>query len=255
MALNNSKNKKIILTHEEVLNTYKSRYHGIKALSPYTNWFPLKSSAELAGIVADLMGDGHLQDPKFRLDYTSNSNKELRRFNNEVLDLFGIGGKIRDCTTNNYNTKNLGINNKPLGRSLKLVGVPCGAKVLTAFSIPNWILKDKAYFARFINRLMSCEGCIDLQNKYIELRMHKSLKLIEDGKKFFNDIKTHLDEYFGIKTTNVFLQGKANTRKDGIKTKAIRLKIKRKDSLLRYRKFIGFDNKIKKKKLDKILKN
>jgi len=249
----NSKNEKIILTYRDVLSMYKSEYHGIKALSQYTHWFPIKSSAKLAGVVADLMGDGHLQDPKFRIDYTSNSTKELKRFDDEIFNLFGINGKIRDCTTNKYNTKNLGINNKPLGRVLKLIGVPGGAKVLITFSIPNWILRDKVNFTRFINRLMSCEGCIDLQYKYIELRMHKSLKLIEDGKNFFNDIKKYLDKYFSIKTTNVFLAGKPSIRKDGIKTKAIRIKIKRKDSVLKYRNYIGFDNEIKKKKLDAIL--
>lgn len=255
MSSHKLKNDKTLLNFEDVLNTYKSKEHGKRALSKYIHWFPLKASVRLAGIVADLIGDGHLQDyPKYRLDYTSNSNKELNRFNKEIFYLFGIKGKIRDCKTNKYNTKNLGINNKPLARVLKLIGVPTGAKVLSKFSIPKWILNDKTLFLRFINRLFSCEGSIDLQNKYIELKMHKSVTLIEDGINFFKDIKKYLDKYFGIKTTKPFLEGRTNTRKDSIKTKGIRIKIKNRESLVRFKKFVGLDDKEKKIRLNKILK-
>ena len=137
------KENKIIVTYEDVISTYKIRKNGEKALSAYMHWFPIKSSIKLAGIIADLMGDGHLQDhPHWRLDYTSNSMEELERFNQEVYSLFGVQGKIRDCTTNQYGTMNLGINPKQLGRVLKLAGVPTGAKVLQEFSIPKWILGD-----------------------------------------------------------------------------------------------------------------
>lgn len=57
----NLKNK-VLLNFEDVLNTYRSKEHGKKALSKYPNWFPLIASSRLAGVVADLMGDGHLQD-------------------------------------------------------------------------------------------------------------------------------------------------------------------------------------------------
>ena len=82
---NNSKNKNNLLYVNDVLGTYKSKPHGIKALSKYKNWFPIKASPALAGICADLMGDGHLQGPpKWRIDYTSKSIQELNRFENEI---------------------------------------------------------------------------------------------------------------------------------------------------------------------------
>lgn len=249
----NLKNK-VLLNFEDVLNTYKSKEHGKKALSMYSDWFPITASSRLAGIVADLMGDGHLQDSlKWRLDYTSKSVEELNRFNNEIFYLFGIKGKIRECKTNKYKTNNLGINNKPLARVLKLIGVPTGAKVLSNFSIPQWILKDKRLFSTFVNRLFSCEGSIDLQNRFIEIKMYKSLDLIEDGINFFKDIKDHLNKYFQIKTTNPFLEGRTNIRKDGIKTKGIRLKIKNEESLENFRRYIGFEDKDKANRLDRIL--
>ena len=145
----------ILLNFEDVINTYKSKEHGLKALSKYAYWFPLKTSSELAGIVADLMGDGHLQDgKKLRLDYTSKSVTELKRFGNEIYKLFKVKGKIRHCNTNNYGTMNYGVNCKPLVRVLKLIGVPTGSKVLTKFTIPKWIIQDKALFSRFINRVI-----------------------------------------------------------------------------------------------------
>ncbi len=245
----------ILVNINDILDTYKSKQHGIKIFSKYKYWFPIKPSQRLAGIVADLMGDGHLQDhPKLRLDYTSKSITELERFNQEIFYLFGIKGKIRDCTTNKYNTKNLGINNKLLARILKLIGVPTGAKVFKEFSIPNWILEDKELFVRFINRLFSCEGCVDLHSKAIVINMRKSTELIENGIKFFEDIKIYLEKYFEIKTTNPFLNTRINLRKDGRKTKDIIIKIKRKDSLIKFQKYIDFDDINKKERLAQIIK-
>lgn len=244
-----------LISYQDTLKTYKSRIHGIRALSKYKDWFPLKSSPELSAIAADLMGDGHLQDePKLRLDYTSKSIEELNRFNQEIFKLFGLKGKIRDCKTNTYGTKNLGINNKPLVRVLKLAGVPAGNKVLQDFAIPSWILNDKNNFSRFINRLFSCEGCVDISSKCIEIKMSKSLNLIEEGINFFKEIKFYLEKYFEIRTTNPFLEGRENLRKDGIRTKGIRLKIKNKESIRNFRKYIQFDNKEKADKLNSIVR-
>jgi len=254
MSLNNSKNKNNLLYVNDVLGTYKSKPHGIKALSKYKNWFPIKASPALAGICADLMGDGHLQGPpKWRIDYTSKSIQELNRFENEIYTLFGVKGKIRDCTTNKYSTMNLGVNNKPLARILKLIGVPYGAKVLIDFRIPDWIIKNKELFSRYINRLFSCEGCVDLQNRYIEIKMYKRIELLEEGISFFKDIKQNLSVYYEISTTNPFFEKRCNLRKDGIKTKGVKLKIKKKDSLMKFRKYIGFDDPAKKIKLNRIL--
>jgi len=68
------KMKKIILKYEDFLGSYRCAKSGIKASARYQKWFPIKSSEELSGLVADLMGDGHLQgDPKWRFDYCSKS--------------------------------------------------------------------------------------------------------------------------------------------------------------------------------------
>ena len=72
-----------LLTFEDVLHSYTSYKHGLQSLSFYNHWFPLKSSPRLAGIIADLFGDGHLQgEPRWRIDYTS---KRLVRGSAETL--------------------------------------------------------------------------------------------------------------------------------------------------------------------------
>lgn len=90
------------INFNKVLETYKSKEAGIKALSKYKHWVPINLSPRLAGIIADLIGDGHLQHPPmWRMDYTS-SVEELERLNTEIKELFGISFKIRPCTTNKY---------------------------------------------------------------------------------------------------------------------------------------------------------
>lgn len=248
------KSKENIVMMKEVISTYKAPKYAVRPLSKYHHWFPVVRSPKLAGIVGDLMGDGHMQGhPKWRIDYCSNSIKELDRFNGEVHDLFKIKGKIRKCTTNRYNTFNLGINNKPLARLLYVSGVPTGSKVTLSFAIPTWISKNPDCFARFINRLISCEGTVDVKNKYIELRMYKSLDALEGGINFFAMIKEKLEEFFKIVTTNPFLEGRTNIRKDGVRTKGIRLKIKRKMAVINFKRYIDIDDSEKKEKLDKII--
>lgn len=242
-----------IVDSKDMFTVYKTKIYADRALKNYQKWFPVKSSAALAGIIADLMGDGHLQgNPKWRIDYTSNSKSELNRFGKEIFILFGIRGKIRKCNTNKYGTMNYGINCKPLARVLNLCGAPSGAKVLKEFDIPSWILENKKYFKKFISRLFSCEATVDKEG-YIEIQMNKSIDLLESGSIFFFQIKDGLEKHFGIKSTNSFTDNRVVVRKDGIKTKPIRLKIKRRQSVQKFATLIGFEDKVKQKKLLKAI--
>jgi len=51
----------IILIYNDFLKTYKTRGYRIKHLDKYKHLFPIQANSKLAGITADLMGDGHLQ--------------------------------------------------------------------------------------------------------------------------------------------------------------------------------------------------
>ncbi len=244
-----------MITFQQVLGMYKSEIAGKKALEKYSSLFPITPNEKLAGIIGDMFSDGHLQgEPKWRLDFTSKDKKELRRFGEELFAVLGVKGKIRRCTTNKFGeTYNYGVNNKPISRILYLAGVPAGNKVLQSFFIPDWILNNKDFFRRFIQRVLDCEGTIDTKSKYIELQMYKCIDKLEEWFIFFRIIKGKLLEYYGIETTNPFTDTRFNLRKDGIKTKVVRIKIKKKDSLIKFREHINFENKDKRRKLNSVI--
>jgi len=239
----------ILIKKEDIYPFYKSEYFFERMFRKYSYIFPINRSRKLAGLVADLMGDGHIQKhTSWRLDYTSKSKQELLRFEKELCSLFGIKGKIRPCTTNKYSkTFNYGVNVKPVALALHLCGAPKGAKVFQKFDIPSWILEDKEYFRAFIHRLFCCEGNVDYQKPAIELRMHKEKSIVSDGIKFFNKIKKYLKFYFDIITTNVFT-GRSFSRKDGRETVEVRLKICRKEPVNKFVKEIDFPPQTSNKK-------
>lgn len=249
--------RKMKIHYKEIIDTYKTNKWKAEFVKKYGNLFPVYPNPRLAGIVADLMGDGHLQGvPKWRIDYTSKYIAELERFGNEFYVPFRIRGKYRPCTGNKFGkTYTYSVNNKPFAKLFYLLGVPTGAKVLQPFLIPSWIIKDRKNFGRFVNRLFSCEATVDLQNKYVELQMYKAEMYLSNGISFFNQVKKSLDKHFDIKTTNPFLEKRRNKRKDGIITRAIRMKIKRRDALIKYYNFIGFDDRQKQEKLKRIVDN
>lgn len=244
---------------EDVLGMYKSEFHGRLALGKHAKWFPFVRSPSLAGIVADLMGDGHLQGyPKWRCDFSSKNRKELRRFGSEIFKNFGIRTKIRPCTANPWGTSYLcGVNCKPLGRLLYLAGVPDGCKVKRRFLIPGWIVDDKECFRRFSTRLFDCEGCVctDARNSFIALSMWKAENLSDNGAAFFKQIKEGMKRHFDVETTNVFSRKKLNMRKDGTKVREFRIHIKRLESLINFYQHVGFDSQVKQNKLKHVLMN
>lgn len=246
---------KILVKRKDLTQFYKNKELMNKRLKEHKAWFPFRSSTNLAGIIADLMGDGHLQGTtKWRIDYTSKSKKELNRFGEEIWELWGIKGKIRICKTNKYNTMNYGVNCKPLAIILNLCGAPSGAKVLKNFNIPTWITENKEYFRRFISRLFSCEATVDKKG-FIEIQMNKSTALLKNNFHFFFQIKNNLEKYFRIISTKPFTDNAISIRKDKIITKPIRLKIKQKESVKKFAELVSFEDSAKQKKLLKALEN
>jgi len=247
----------LILRYKDLLDTYKTRGYRIRHLKNYKSLFPLKSSPLLSGIIGDLMGDGSLQgDPIWRFDFTSKNISELEYFKKRIKELFGVEGKIRKCTTNNYaKSYNLGINCSPVSRVLFKVGVPSGQKVLQNFSIPNWIKGDKECFREFCKQFFSCEASImhekSRKTPQIRLENWKSEKLHKQGNKLINELSKNLKKYFDIKTTITFPKQRGN-RKDGVVTCPTKIYVLG-DSVKKYFEEIGFSN-YKQEKMKKILK-
>lgn len=245
----------ILVTLEDVLKTYKFKKAGNNAMEPYVRWFPLKPTAELAGVVADLICDGHLQgEPKWRVDFTFKLIEDKERFENEVKKIFGVTGKSRPCKTNEFSiTYNYGLNCGPLARTLYLCGVPAGNKVLNEFEFPIWILKDKKFFREFAKRFYSCEGtCWGGKSPGIGFEMWKEISILNNCKEFLESIKFGLKRFYGIETTKIFTTSSENKRKDGNTTKPLKFYIKKKESIFKFYKEIGFEYK-KQKKLKGII--
>ncbi|MEK6924718.1 MAG: hypothetical protein AABW71_00590 [Nanoarchaeota archaeon] len=244
----------IILTYEDLLTTYKTRTHRIRHLKDYTHLFPINANETLAGIVADLMGDGNLQKtPVWRIDFTSKDLEELKRFETEMLKNFNINGKIRPCSTNKYHTYNIGFNCAPVARILYLAGVPAGQKVLQKFDLPNWIKEDKDYFRRFCQRLFTCEGSINYElgrNPRVGINMWKCEEYLNQGRIFFEDISDLMKKYFDI-DSKVSVGSSKNLRKDGIITRPVYILIPSKSTLIFHKK-IGFEGE-KQNRLSNIL--
>ncbi|MBU2477427.1 hypothetical protein KKG83_08235 [Candidatus Micrarchaeota archaeon] len=196
------------------------------------------------------MADGNLQGPnKWRFDYCSKDLEELKRFEKSVYSIFSVKGKVRPCTTNKYGTMNYGVNCRPLAKTLFLIGVPFGNKVLKKYLIPKWILSDKECFRVFAKRYIDCEGGVDLINKAVSFEIYKSTELVENSIIFLNQFKKALKKYFGIKTLNPFKLSSKIKRKSGAFVQASRLRIKGKKELTRFYLKVGFDNKFKTEKL------
>lgn len=234
-----------ILIYSDFLKTYKTRGYRINHLKKYEKLFPIKSSPALAGIVADLICDGHLQrNPIWRADFTSKSKKELYYFNRRINSLFKIKGSIRNCNSNKFGkTFNLGINCAPIARIFFLIGVPPGQKVLIPFDIPSWIKEDRECFREFCKRAFSCEGGIMNEKTrrvpQIRMSMWKNEEIKEDGLKFMRSISDGMKKYFDIGST-ITLPKSQCIRKDNIKTTAIKMFILG-PSVVKFYKEIGFD--------------
>lgn len=245
----------VILRYTNFLKTYKTRSHRIRHLKNYQYLFPINSSPVLAGIVADLICDGNLQgDPKWRIDFTSKSTNELKRFEREIKLLFNVHCKIRECKSNIFGkTYNLSMNCSPITRILFLCGVPSGQKVLTPFRIPLWVKNNKENFRRFAKRVFSCEGGIMFEQgrKIPQIRMEMwKAETLKEKIGFVEEFAAFLNKHFNIKST-ITKPKCFNVRKDSIITRPTRMYILG-ESVKIFHKEIDFEGE-KQKKLDQIM--
>lgn len=224
-----------LVTEKDYLETYKSENHGRKVLKNYREWFPVESSPELAAIVGDLTTDGHVQNySNLRMDFTASNKDKLRDFRERLENLFGIGGKIRENTTNPYSTSyNLGINSKPLTRVMLVCGVPQGNKVKTKFSIPEWICEERELFKAYVERIFTNDGSAYGENPRITLELYKEKSIADNLEKYMRTLNQYLDRYYGIQGS-VFRRNIENQRKDGDVTVPIGLNIRRRDAIKKF---------------------
>ena len=99
--------------------------------------------------------------------------------------------------------------------------------------------------------MFTCEGTIWLENSPgIGLAMWKNKNLKQDGVFFLNSLRIGLKKFFNIQTTRIFSY---SVPKD-FKTVPLKFYIKRKDSIIKFYKEIGFEHTEKQLKLVNLIR-
>lgn len=177
---------------------------------------------DLAKIVSYVTFDGHLGKDLNRFYLSSGDWKVLKDFENIVTRKFGLIPRYEKGTGFGFSYKCRFYNSK-VARFLFSVGAPKGDKMLTPFSIPNWIKEDSRFSKVYLTTAFQCEGWIHKNSHFesyiVALHMNKSEELLSDGMLFAKELKSLL-KIFGVATTNLWIRP-ANLRKDGRRTKAI----------------------------------
>jgi intein/homing endonuclease len=220
----------------------------------------------LAGIVADLISDGHLEirniGARKKYDYIgffSSDEGRLKNFNERIFKISGIRGSIREWGIRKYGkSKACIISNSKLVKALNEKGAPYGDKVSKPFKLPDWIkYGNEEIQSSFIKRLVDCDGSIgyDKNTKRWEIRLtlHKLSEFENDGREFLENIRYMLKN-FDIESTEVFVNRKYIRPKDNKLVLSLTFKIFKKNSILNYNKFIGFDSEYKKVRIKNAIK-
>jgi intein/homing endonuclease len=212
---------------------------------------------KLASVVADLTTDGHIQlRKKFGvISFYSKDYSEINKFNSDFEFLFKKRGNIfKDVRGNNTRYK-LFISDTKLAKFLKMNGAPIGNKTNLVFFIPSWIFYGSNKIQRiYLQRLFDAEGsifrCIDGRWRLF-FNMTKKEDLIEGGIDYLNEIRILLKN-FQVDTSRVRIS-KGNIRKDGSRSKNMKIEIK-KYSFFNFYNNVNFLNPMKKTKLKRAIK-
>ena len=253
--------KKSILTFEEFSHSYKHK-------SRYTNyaktWFPLYPSKELAQLVAALITDGHIDwntydgapRPKKIILY-SNQKIECQWFLDLAYSLFNEKGILKEYRSSTgfstHSSFKAIIYCAQLARLLIAIGVPYGDKTKSKYLVPPWILKGNKEIKRaFLSTLFTFDGTIALKRRkssvYLNITMNKQEKFVNNGKQFFLQIRTLLNE-FGVSPGKVHIRLKQDDKF------TLMLTASNQKSVINFLLKIGFLNPKKQKRLENLVHN
>ena len=219
----------------------------------------LLNKVELARLIADITGDGHLQikNGRYLASFYSKNIEEIKSFERRSQELFNITPKryvdSRKTWKGSGTRYQSFIISKPVALFLRDIGVPVGNKTNNPFTVPDWIFNgSKKMKSAYLRGLFDNERTIysNKENKRtrwrIDLKMAKNEKIIPHGIVFFEQIRKMLLE-FGVKTSPVN-HCKLNVRKDQSISIYLRISIE-KPSFRNFFKYVGFEHPEKQKKL------
>jgi len=255
---------KPILAYESFIEKFPNVTNKGKQLAE--GLLPLYASPELAGLVAALMTDGHVDW------YTNNGNSRTKRitlysskreecewFLRLVKKIFGVSGKIEAYVPNHNNwikqPYKANVFNAVVARILILAGAPAGNKTEKEFLIPEWIMGGNLEIKReFLRTFFTFEGGKPFVKRskghayQMSLFMNKSPDLLDNAFNFFNQIVTLLD-FFGVSCSRIANRISKNvTYYTGKNT--IYFTITNHKSIVNFYHNIGFLNSVKQARLE-----
>lgn len=246
----------IVVDKTAFLESYKNKKLGELSYQKKRSWFPVKSNSLLSGIMADIIGDGHLGSRM--VIFSSKNDYEVENFAERISSIFNVKCIIRKVETN-PKVKSAIVFDGALVRILNLCGAPKGNKTSSDFDVPMWIKEGpKKVISEFLSHLFDTDGSIVFQNNRrirIKFKQHKTKTIFRNGCMFMASIRNLLEK-FDVKSTNIFYSG-STLRKDGSKTFGMEFEIhgtkNNLNSVLNFKKHIGFNNIEKKKRLERYI--
>ena len=183
----------------------------------------LLNNPELARLVADVTGDGHLQiqDWRYLTSFVSNEIEEIEAFEKRSKELFNVIPKRymdsrKTCKGSGTRYQSF-IISKPVALFLRDNGVPVGNKTNNPFMIPDWIFNGSLEMqSAYLRGLFDNEGSIFCRNParwQIGFTMAKNETILDAGIFYMNQIRKLLAD-FDIHCSPVRV-AKLNVRKDG----------------------------------------
>lgn len=254
-------NNRLCINANDIRRSYKSKKYAEECIDYFSELLPITQSSDLAGIVANLLTDGHIAaKPIYKskkydyIGFFSDDITDLKSFNDTLERIFNIRGKIRKWGKR-YNSSSTGciIPNARLASVLEHCGVPVGDKVITEYCIPEWIRFGSIPIKRtFLRRSFTCEGSINYDSSCrrweIRYAMHKEKTLLPSAIEYLEQLRDML-KHFGIETSKPYIASDYCRSKDKKNILGLAIKIIRKDSIKNFHK-IGFDLAKKSKRLE-----
>ncbi|MBS3069941.1 hypothetical protein J4220_00350 [Candidatus Micrarchaeota archaeon] len=138
----------------------------------------------MAKIVSYITFDGHLRNNLSGFYLSSSDWNVLRDFENIVTRKFGLTPHYEKGTGFGVSYKCRFYNSK-VARFLSSIGVPNGDKMLTPFSVPDWIKRDPRLSRAYLIIAFQCEGWIHKRRHFdsyaVAIHMNKSEQFLSNG--------------------------------------------------------------------------
>lgn len=185
------------ITLEEI---EKNCAHVLKAQSVPVK-IPIRSTLQLAALVAHALGDGSIGERRFQVEYKNNNVECIQ----EVLGAVKAISNVQVFVTKNERDIYLIMLPATIGQILCITGAVQGNKTEKDFDVPNWIKNGNPEIKRsFLRALFNDEGSVYIGSKSsnIKIFMGKEASKKDSLVKFLESVQ-HMLMDFGIKSKRV----------------------------------------------------